>query len=66
MAAGAEAENMPDVASRRASRPPTPPDIVENRMRRRMSIPPRKLTIDDFELIKTLGTGAKFLSCAVF
>lgn len=37
---------------------PTPPDIVKNRELRRKSIPKQKLTIDDFELLKTLGTGA--------
>lgn len=39
------------------SRRPTPPDIIKNRELRRESIPKQKLTIDDFELLKTLGTG---------
>ena len=39
------------------SKPPTPQDIVDNRDRRRMSVPTDKLSIDDFELLKTLGTG---------
>lgn len=40
------------------SKPSTPQDIVDNRDRRRMSVPTGKLSIDDFELLKTLGTGA--------
>ncbi|KAL1957719.1 hypothetical protein VTO42DRAFT_5562 [Malbranchea cinnamomea] len=40
-----------------SSRPPTPPDIARNRELRRRSIPKEKLKIEDFELIKTLGTG---------
>lgn len=40
-----------------ASRPQTPQDIVENREKGRLGIPSSQLSIDDFELLKTLGTG---------
>ncbi|EEP78843.1 vacuolar ATP synthase 16 kDa proteolipid subunit 2 [Uncinocarpus reesii 1704] len=40
-----------------ASRPKTPPDIVENRKHIKERIPKHKLKIEDFELLKTLGTG---------
>ncbi|OAX76981.1 hypothetical protein ACJ72_08725 [Emergomyces africanus] len=40
-----------------ASRPRTPQDIVENREKGRLNIPSSQLSLGDFELLKTLGTG---------
>ncbi|KLJ13119.1 non-specific serine/threonine protein kinase [Blastomyces silverae] len=40
-----------------ASRPRTPQDIVENREKSRLDIPSSELSVNDFELLKTLGTG---------
>ncbi|OJD24304.1 AGC/PKA protein kinase [Blastomyces percursus] len=48
---------QPCVPEPPASRPRTPPDIVENREKSRLDIPSGELTVNDFELLKTLGTG---------
>ncbi|WEW55943.1 Cytochrome c oxidase subunit 1 [Emydomyces testavorans] len=40
-----------------SSRPKTPLDIAENRHQLRDRVPKLKLRIEDFELLKTLGTG---------
>ncbi|EEQ89032.1 AGC/PKA protein kinase [Blastomyces dermatitidis ER-3] len=48
---------QPCVPGPPASRPRTPPDIVENREKSRLDIPSSALSVNDFELLKTLGTG---------
>ncbi|PGH09976.1 AGC/PKA protein kinase [Blastomyces parvus] len=48
---------QPCVPGPPASRPRTPPDIVESREKSKLNIPSSKLSLDDFELLKTLGTG---------
>ncbi|PGH12314.1 AGC/PKA protein kinase [Helicocarpus griseus UAMH5409] len=40
-----------------ASRPGTPQDIIENRKKDRLNVPSDELSLGDFELLKTLGTG---------
>lgn len=39
----------------------TPPDIIEKRKALKERLPSRKLSIDDFELLRTLGTGRSYL-----
>lgn len=46
-----------DVLAWSSARKATPPDIAENRKRTTAELPDRELKFDDFELIKTLGTG---------
>lgn len=52
-----EAEVKPDRLSWPASRPRTPKDVVQARLKQDAGLPDNGLTIDDFDLIKTLGTG---------
>ncbi|KAM5486287.1 cytochrome c oxidase subunit 1 [Microsporum canis] len=52
-----DTEVKPDRLSWPASRPRTPKDVVQGRLREAAGLPDRGLTIGDFELIKTLGTG---------
>ncbi|EFR01447.1 AGC/PKA protein kinase [Nannizzia gypsea CBS 118893] len=47
----------PDRLSWPASRPRTPKNVVQARLKQDAGLPDTGLTIDDFELIKTLGTG---------
>lgn len=52
-----EAEVKPDRLSWPASRPRTPKDVVQARLKQDAGLPDNGLAIDDFDLIKTLGTG---------
>ncbi|KAF3480104.1 serine/threonine-protein kinase PRKX [Arthroderma uncinatum] len=52
-----ETEVKPDRLSWPASRPRTPRDVAESRIRELAGLPDRRLAFDDFELVKTLGTG---------
>ncbi|KAK2750442.1 serine/threonine protein kinase, AGC [Myotisia sp. PD_48] len=52
-----EIEKNLNLSQTSTSRPKTPDDIVRNRAKQFATLPDRRLTIDDFQLVKTLGTG---------
>lgn len=58
-----EAEVKPDRLSWPASRPRTPKDVVQARLKHDAGLTGTELAIDDFELIKTLGTGICSPTC---
>lgn len=54
----AATEKRRDVTAWSSAGAKTPPDIAANRRHKADELPDRLLKFDDFELIKTLGTGA--------
>lgn len=47
----------PEISPWPSPRPTTPPDILEKRKALKARMPTHKLKIEDFELLRTLGTG---------